>query len=48
MWFLVLKKDLPEVWQLGFQDAASPAMEKILFFHEEVMCLLTLIIIFVL
>ena len=25
-------KDVPEPWQLGFQDAAGPVMEEIIFF----------------
>ena len=41
-------KDVPEPWQLGFQDAASPVMEEIIFFHDQIMFILTLIIIAVL
>lgn len=37
-------RDAPEPWQLGFQDAASPLMEEIIFFHDQIMFILTLII----
>ena len=37
-------KDVPEPWQLGFQDAASPVMEEIIFFHDQIMFILTIII----
>nr|YP_009734571.1 cytochrome c oxidase subunit II [Nanozoanthus harenaceus]QIB71130.1 cytochrome c oxidase subunit II [Nanozoanthus harenaceus] len=37
-------KDLPEPWQLGFQDAASPVMEEIIYFHDQIMFMLTIII----
>nr|CDG50906.1 cytochrome c oxidase subunit II [Exaiptasia diaphana] len=36
--------DLPEPWQLGFQDAAHPVMEEIIFFHDQVMFILIIII----
>ena len=36
--------DAPEPWQLGFQDAASPVMEEIIFFHDQIMFILTIII----
>lgn len=35
--------DVPEFWQLGLQDAASPVMEEVIFFHDQVMFILTLI-----
>ena len=37
-------KDTPEPWQLGFQDAASPVMEEIIFFHDQIMFILIIII----
>ena len=36
--------DLPESWQLGFQDSAHPVMEEIIFFHDQVMFILIIII----
>ena len=44
----LLKKDMPEFWQLDFQDAGSPAMEEIISFHDEIMFILIFIIVFVL
>ena len=44
----LLKKDIPEFWQLGFQDGGAPTMEEIVFFHDEVMEILIFIIVFVL
>ncbi len=41
-------KDVPEPWQLGLQDAAHPVMEEIIFFHDQVMFILTIIIVTVL
>ncbi len=41
-------KDTPEPWQLGFQDAASPVMEEIIFFHDQIMFILIIIITIVL
>ncbi len=41
-------KDAAEPWQLGFQDAASPVMEEIILFHDQIMFILTIIIITVL
>jgi len=35
--------DAPENWQLGFQDAATPVMEGIISFHDEVMFFLVAI-----
>ena len=40
--------DAPEPWQLGFQDAASPIMENIIFLHDQIMFILIIIIITVL
>nr|QIN90386.1 cytochrome c oxidase subunit II [Edwardsianthus gilbertensis] len=37
-------KDVPEPWQLSLQDAAHPVMEEIIFFHDQVMFILTMII----
>lgn len=39
-----LYHDIPESWQLDFQDAASPVMEEIIFFHDQIMFILTIII----
>nr|CDG50862.1 cytochrome c oxidase subunit II [Urticina eques] len=36
--------DIPEPWQLSLQDAAHPVMEEIIFFHDQVMFILTIII----
>nr|QJS34446.1 cytochrome c oxidase subunit II [Antipathes cf. dichotoma NB-2020]QJS34646.1 cytochrome c oxidase subunit II [Stichopathes abyssicola] len=41
-------RDVPEPWQLGLQDAASPVMEEIVFFHDQIMFILILIIVAVL
>lgn len=35
---------MPEPWQLGLQDAAHPVMEEIIFFHDQVMFILIIII----
>lgn len=37
-------RDVAEPLQLGFQDAASPVMEEILFFHDQIMFVLIIII----
>nr|YP_009258325.1 cytochrome c oxidase subunit II [Tubastraea tagusensis]YP_010137793.1 cytochrome c oxidase subunit II [Tubastraea diaphana]QKI31901.1 cytochrome c oxidase subunit II [Tubastraea coccinea]ANH79333.1 cytochrome c oxidase subunit II [Tubastraea tagusensis]QKI31940.1 cytochrome c oxidase subunit II [Tubastraea diaphana]QKI31953.1 cytochrome c oxidase subunit II [Tubastraea diaphana]QKI31966.1 cytochrome c oxidase subunit II [Tubastraea diaphana] len=42
------KKDIPEPWQLGLQEAADPVMEEIIFFHDQIMFLLIVIVIVVL
>ena len=42
------KKDIPESWHLGFQEAAAPVMEEIVFFHDQIMFLLVIIVIVVL
>nr|YP_009679799.1 cytochrome c oxidase subunit II [Ptilella grandis]QDP70713.1 cytochrome oxidase subunit 2 [Ptilella grandis] len=39
-----LLRDVPEPYQLGFQDAASPVMEEILFLHNQIMFILIIII----
>jgi cytochrome c oxidase subunit 2 len=39
--------DAAEPWQLGFQDPATPAMEGIITFHNDIMFFLTVIAIFV-
>lgn len=36
-------RDTPEPWQLSFQDAADPIMEEIIFFHDQIMFILTII-----
>lgn len=36
--------DAPELWQLGLQDAASPVMEEVIFFHDQIMFILSLIL----
>lgn len=36
--------DSPEPWQLGLQDAASPISEEVVFFHDQVVFLLTVIL----
>nr|AET13151.1 cytochrome c oxidase subunit 2 [Chiropsalmus quadrumanus] len=40
--------DSPQPWQLSFQDGASPVSEEIMFFHDKVMFILTIIIVVVL
>jgi len=47
VWNRWLKEDMPECWQLGFSDAGGPTMEEIIFFHDEVMYILMIIIVFV-
>lgn len=39
-----LLRDVAEPFQLGFQDAASPVMEEILFLHNQIMFILIIII----
>lgn len=39
--------DMPEIWQLGFQDPATPVMEGIIHFHNDLMFALVLIVVFV-
>lgn len=34
--------------QIGFQDAASPLMEELLYFHDHALLILTLVSVFVL
>lgn len=41
-------KDVPEPWQLEFQDAATPVMDEIVLFHDQIMFILLLILIGVL
>ena len=43
--YMLFKYDIIEAWQLGFQDAASPVMEEIVNFHNEVMIYLTFVLI---
>jgi cytochrome c oxidase subunit 2 len=40
--------DKPRPWQMGFQDAASPIMEQIDAFHNMMLVVITLIVLFVL
>nr|AEP83109.1 cytochrome c oxidase subunit II [Alatina alata]AHV78096.1 cytochrome c oxidase subunit II [Alatina alata] len=40
--------DCPQDWQLVFQDSASPVSEEIVFFHDRVMFILTVIVVSVL
>jgi cytochrome c oxidase subunit 2 len=40
--------DYPRPWQLGFQEAASPVMEKLAVFNDQLNILITIICIFVL
>nr|YP_654388.1 cytochrome c oxidase subunit II [Pavona clavus]ABG02362.1 cytochrome c oxidase subunit II [Pavona clavus] len=42
------KKDIPEPWHLGLQEAADPVMEEIVFFHDQIMFLLIVIVMVVL
>ena len=44
----IFKLDVSEPLQLGFQESASPVMEEIINFHNEVMIYLTFILIGVL
>nr|ATA66377.1 cytochrome c oxidase subunit 2 [Oscarella balibaloi] len=45
LWGLSLGfKDVPEPWQIGFQDAASPVMEEVIYFHDQIMFILMIII----
>nr|YP_004123593.1 cytochrome c oxidase subunit II [Plakina monolopha]ADO51365.1 cytochrome c oxidase subunit 2 [Plakina monolopha] len=46
LWKILLEfQDAPEPWQLGLQDAASPVMEEVVFYHDKIMFILTVIII---
>ena len=46
LWKILLEfQDAPEPWQLGLQDAASPVMEEVVFYHDKIMFILTIIII---
>ena len=42
--FFNFLNDAPEPWQLGFQDAASPIMEEVIYLHDQIMFILVLII----
>nr|YP_009104308.1 cytochrome c oxidase subunit II [Solenosmilia variabilis]AGJ71848.1 cytochrome c oxidase subunit 2 [Desmophyllum pertusum]AGJ71861.1 cytochrome c oxidase subunit 2 [Desmophyllum pertusum]AIU56238.1 cytochrome c oxidase subunit II [Solenosmilia variabilis]AIU56253.1 cytochrome c oxidase subunit II [Solenosmilia variabilis] len=44
MGFLGFFRDEPEAWVLGFQDVADPVVEEIVFFHDQVMFLLIIIV----
>jgi cytochrome c oxidase subunit 2 len=39
--------DAPAAWQLGFQEAATPIMEGIISLHNDIMCIIVFITIFV-
>jgi len=45
--FMLNRKDVPEEWQLSFQDPASPIMEGIINLHHDIMGYLVIIVIFV-
>ena len=40
--------DAPEPWQLYFQEAATPVMEGILYLHNDIMAVITFILVFTL
>ena len=42
------KKDIPEPWHLGLQEVADPVMEEIVFFHDQIMFLLIVVVMVVL
>lgn len=46
--FISFYTDSPEFGQLSFQDAGSPVMEEIIFFHDEVMFIIPVIAVLVL
>ena len=35
--------DMPEVWQIGFQDPATPVLEGIIYFHNDLWFFLIII-----
>jgi cytochrome c oxidase subunit 2 len=39
--------DAPQPWQIGFQDGATPIMEGIVEFHDQILFYLIIIIVFV-
>lgn len=45
--FNVLQADAPVAWQLGLQDPATPVMEGIINFHNDLMVLLVFVVVFV-
>lgn len=45
---LCVFKDVPEAWQLEFQDAATPVMEEIILFHDQIMFIIFIILTIVL
>lgn len=47
-WIIFGFKDVPEVWQLEFQDAATPMMEEIIYFHDQIMFIIFVILTIVL
>uniref|UniRef100_UPI00315DF2B7 cytochrome c oxidase subunit II n=1 Tax=Madrepora porcellana TaxID=3134087 RepID=UPI00315DF2B7 len=42
--FLKIFCDGPEAWSLGFQDVGDPVVEEIVFFHDQVLILLIIIV----
>jgi cytochrome c oxidase subunit 2 len=45
--FFFVKADSAQPWQLGFQDPATPTIEGIIRFHNDMIFLLVLIVVFV-
>ena len=45
---LFVFKDVPEAWQLEFQDAATGVMEEIILFHDQIMFIIFIILTIVL
>jgi heme/copper-type cytochrome/quinol oxidase subunit 2 len=45
--FYITQCDAPVPGQVGFQDAATPAMEGIIFFYDSLMCLISYVAVFV-
>jgi len=43
----LVSADAAQPWQLGFQDPATPTIEGIIRFHQDLMFLVILIVIFV-
>ena len=45
---LFVLKDVPEAWQLEFQDPATSMMEEIILFHDQIMFIIFIILTIVL
>jgi cytochrome c oxidase subunit 2 len=45
--FDIILNDAPQPWQIGFQDGATPIMEGIVEFHDQIFFYLIIIIVFV-